>query len=492
VNRLPRSLDALHGMRAARWVRESTEQQVDRFGPDAQREQQDRAIERWGLADTGLAWQVSHSGRTVATTPAFAEMLAAAGDAFDVLMVGYVSRFARDLRTAVNARHDLHAAGAALLFCDERVLSSDESAWELWAREAVEAEAYSRRLGRRVSEGYAAKFRRHGDPGGNAPLGFRRVGGFLEVDPVSVGRAVDVFRRYSSGTVSLPNLEAETGIDHEALKVMLRNPIYNGWVRRHPRGEDAQVTEAPWRSAPPVDDELWARVQEVRADRDTGGGRSTRRYVHLLAGKVYCVCGVRIRSEMRSHDRWPHRRYRHPDRCPAWPSSTRMAYVFEDPISAQVEQMRVGPQLLVNLRRLAELQVATPDSTWLRRRQLERDLDGIARRHARRGITTDAYLAEHSRLTHLIDSAQPAPANAPVVDPDVAIRWLRDVRSMWRAMDDEGRRELAAGIYERITVTSGGIVEVEPTQEALRHGIALALPERVVLARPEGLEPPTL
>ena len=29
-------------------------------------------------------------------------------------------------------------------------------------------------------------------------------------------------------------------------------------------------------------------------------------------------------------------------------------------------------------------------------------------------------------------------------------------------------------------------------QEALRHGAALALPERVVLARPEGLEPPTL
>lgn len=84
---------------------------------------------------------------------------------------------------AVNARHDLHVAGASLLFCDERVLSSDEDAWELWAREAVEAEAYSRRLGRRMREGYEAKFRRHADPGGNAPLGFRRVVGLLEIDP---------------------------------------------------------------------------------------------------------------------------------------------------------------------------------------------------------------------------------------------------------------------------------------------------------------------
>jgi hypothetical protein len=35
-------------------------------------------------------------------------MLDTAGQDWEVLVVGYVSRFARDLRTAVNARHDLH------------------------------------------------------------------------------------------------------------------------------------------------------------------------------------------------------------------------------------------------------------------------------------------------------------------------------------------------------------------------------------------------
>ncbi|MCC7372599.1 MAG: recombinase family protein, partial [Chloroflexi bacterium] len=150
------SLDDLRGLRAARWIRESTAGQFDAFGPDAQREQQDRAIERWGLVDTGLAWQVAHSGRTVGSTSQFAEMMAAAGVEYDVLVVGYVSRFARDLRTAVNARHDLHAAGAALLFADERILTSDDERWDEWAREAVEAESYSRKLGRRIREGYAA------------------------------------------------------------------------------------------------------------------------------------------------------------------------------------------------------------------------------------------------------------------------------------------------------------------------------------------------
>ena len=42
------------GMRAARWSREWTAGQWDNFGPDAQRGQQDRAIEHYALVDAGL------------------------------------------------------------------------------------------------------------------------------------------------------------------------------------------------------------------------------------------------------------------------------------------------------------------------------------------------------------------------------------------------------------------------------------------------------
>jgi DNA invertase Pin-like site-specific DNA recombinase len=200
MKRLPISVDDLRGLRAARWLRESTGGQWDNYGPDAQREQQDRAIERYELVDTGIQWQVAHSGRTVGSTAQFGEMLAAAGRDYDVLLVGYVSRFARDLRTAVNAKHDLHVAGATILFCDERVLTSDEDRWDEWARETVEAESYSRRLGRRVREGYAAKFRRLADPGGNAPMGFTREPErhTLVVDPETIGFVVSLFERYAT------------------------------------------------------------------------------------------------------------------------------------------------------------------------------------------------------------------------------------------------------------------------------------------------------
>ena len=44
-------------------------------------------------------------------------------------------------------------------------------------------------------------------------------------------------------------------------------------------------------------------------------------------------------------------------------------------------------------------------------------------------------------------------------------------------------------IYERITVAGPEIVGVRLTAAAYAHGLALALPEKVVMARPTGLEP---
>ena len=341
VPRLPESLDELDGLRAARWIRESTRGQYDTYGPEAQREQQDRAIERWKLADTGIEWQVAHSGRTVGSTTQFREMVARAGLDYDVLLVGYVSRFARNLRTAVNARHDLHDAGAAVLFCDERVLSSDENEWEEWARETVEAEAYSRRLGKRIREGYAAKFRRLGDPGGHAPLGFRRTAErpqTLEVDPATIDHAVHLFERYAAGAVSIDQLAAENAMNDRTLNDILKNPVYNGWVTR--KGDRSS---AVWREAPPVDDVLWGRVQALLAARTRGGGPRQTDVPDPLRGLVRCVCGSTIRAagfmggkRRRIHSTQP---------CPEgvrkkiWDSETWLA-----PLEAQIRGLRLDKE----------------------------------------------------------------------------------------------------------------------------------------------------
>ena len=69
--------------------------------------------------------------------------------------------------------------------------------------------------------------------------------------------------RYALGNVSATQLEAETGLAATRIRMILMNPLYNGWIRRH-RGKDETRRTAPWRATPPVSDELWARVEEVR------------------------------------------------------------------------------------------------------------------------------------------------------------------------------------------------------------------------------------
>ena len=167
--------------------------------------------------------------------------------------------------------------------------------------EAAGAEKYSRRLSERITDGYAAKFDHRDDPGGHAGLGFRRSADpphTLEVDPATMAVAVGLFERYALGNVSATQLEAETGLAASRIRMILMNPLYNGWIRRH-RGRDETRRPAPWRSNPPVSDDLWARVEEVRRAKTRGGGPRHRGRVDLLAGLLECVCGRRIRSDGR-------------------------------------------------------------------------------------------------------------------------------------------------------------------------------------------------
>ena len=157
LKRLPRSLDDIGGLRVARWIRESTAGQYDRYGPASQREQQDRFIERHGLRDTGLVFQVAHSGTTVWRSATMAEMLAEArAGAFDLLLAGYSDRWQPNLRRTLELLEDgLHPAGVALVMCDRRILSSDPQDWDELISEAAGAEKYSRRLSERMTDSYA-------------------------------------------------------------------------------------------------------------------------------------------------------------------------------------------------------------------------------------------------------------------------------------------------------------------------------------------------
>jgi hypothetical protein len=271
------------------------------------------------------------------------------------------------------------------------------------------------------------------------------------------------------------------------LRAILTNPLYNGWAVRNRRRPDVEKRPAPWRSAPPVDDELWARVVEVRTMRAKAAGRRRARHVHLLAKRMWCPCGRLVKADTsRQKDGTIARRYVHQD-CDRWRHANVVAHRLDGPIEAQIAGIKLDAATLARIRAIAGR--PAPVTTDLRRAQLEQELRAKAQAHAARRLTTEAYLAEHQRITTEIDSLVNVGPGAPVEDADRVIATLRALKQKWAiASREEGGRSaqaaLVARIYRRITVEDGAIVSVELTEEAKRHGLMLALPETVVMARP--------
>lgn len=485
---LPRSLAELRGLRAARWYRESTRDQLGAFGPDSQRQQQTRAIESYGLVDTGVEWTVAHSGRTITRHPAWAEMLSRAGVDYDVLVVGYVSRFARSVEAHVDARRQMHAAGATILFADDRVLTSDEEEWERWIREVAEAESYSRRLARRVRQGLESRFHMHRDQWGRAPLGFRRTGGrpsTLVIDHDVMPRVVALFEQYAAGNVSHAELADRHGMIEQAVREILRNPVYNGWVRRGRRSAEEVRIEAPWRQSPPVSDELFERVQRALSARTFGGGPRRPNDVDPLAGLVYCECGRYLSLDGRSGNGSQRRRHLQP--CDSWGDKVRRQQRwFVEPIEQQIAGIRLDERTIRRITAALSKPARLPDD--LGRARIERQLRELAGDVAAGRLSDELYLVRARELREQLAELKADDGRRVSVPADRAEHYLRTIADAWeRASDPHVRSRVIHAVYARIEIRGRDFAGVTLTPEAYAHGLALALPERVAMARRTGL-----
>ena len=78
------------------------------------------------------------------------------------------------------------------------------------------------------------------------------------------------------------------------------------------------------------------------------------------------------------------------------------------------------------------------------------------------------------------------------VPAERAVEWLRALTATWTAADvREAKADLLHAIYERIVVAGRSFVSVRLTTAAYAPGMALALPEKVAMARPTGFGPAT-
>ena len=219
---------------------------------------------------------------------------------FDVLLVGYVSRWQRNLRRTLELLEDtLHPAGVPVYFCDEEILSSSERHWDQLVDEAKDAERYSRRLSRRIREGYASKRARERDPGGRPPFGFRRnAAKLLEPDPERLPTVTRVFELAAAGLPDRAVAEA-AGLPLFTVRGILTSPLYAGRLRD---GEPAR-----WPALVPS--ALWDAAQAARARRATKTGRPADPRRPYALDMLHCAaCGRRLTGDTGY--------YRHREPCP--------------------------------------------------------------------------------------------------------------------------------------------------------------------------------
>jgi DNA invertase Pin-like site-specific DNA recombinase len=472
MRRLAATVEELRGLRAARWIRESTPGQFDRYGPEAQRELEDQAIRSLGLVDTGLEWRAAHSGRTVYRSAEMAAMMAAAGRGeFEVLLVGYVSRWQRNLRRTLELLEDtLHPAGVAVYFADEEILSSNERHWDQLVDEAKDAERYSRRLSRRIREGYASKLAKQNDPGGHPPFGFRRnEAKLLEPDPDKLATVRRVFELSAAGSPD-GEVAAQTGLGLFTVRGMLASPLYVGRLR------DGSL--AHWPAIVP--ESTWNAAAANRAQRATNAGRHADPRRPYAFAQLHCAaCGRRLTGDTGY--------YRHRQPCEAFveaaPSSKPHrgrtkghAYAmdtYESIVDGMLGQMTLDAAQLAAV--VSGDAGASPGPSQAELDRIARDRQKALDRYVRDRDT--ARLAEAMAALDRDQAGLQAPKPAPPVPADVAVRYLRELPKTWaEAKGGQGRAMLASALFDRIDVLGLREATVHLSAHAVRHGLAAVVP----------------
>lgn len=110
----------------------------------------------------------------------------------------------------------------------------------------------------------------------------------------------------------------------------------------------------------------------------------------------------------------------------------------------------------------------------------------LALEHVGGGISDQMYLERLKELRATLAATEATALEG--VPAERAVEWLGALAETWTAADvREAKADLLHSIYERIVVAGRSFVSARLTPAAYAHGLALALPEKAVMARPTGV-----
>jgi hypothetical protein len=413
-------------LRAAAYLRESTEEQGQGFSPQTQRQ----AIAEFAADnDMKLVGEYCdfHSGwRTSEGRPEFQRLMADAADGkFNVVLVFHTSRFAR---SQLEARR-----------------------YKQLLRE---------RLGIRVISATHLL--------GTLPWGYTRdkETGVAVPVPAQARVVLELFKRYARGEESDRSLAAWLNAQgalsnrgrefrSDTVREMLCNTAYTGYVSSR-RSQDRTIRGL---HDPLVSEELFDRVQEVRAYR-AHVTRPSRASDEYLLRKLLCCarCGGRMQGTTGS--RPPVRRYqcatrRHGGYCD---QPITKAQPLEDQLVDWLQQIQPAPEMRKRL--LAAMDDATQQSAdQVRRRELIDQLDRLKDIYVFGDLTKAQYTMRRQTIQADLELLD------PTLDPAIAQaeQVLSNFSEFWELeTSPRERHRFLLSLFEQVFVDGKEILAVKP------------------------------
>lgn len=495
-SRAPQQLEDLEGQDCLVYVRVSTKRQAKRYGIPSQLERTRRFCQAYGLRVVET-YEDDRTGTNASKRERFQQLLddLTAGRA-RVVVVAYVSRWARNEFDGFGTLQRIHDAAGCLVVADRALMSTDRRRFTELARELVEAGDYSRKLAETMVVTIDEHVRIREDVWGPLPYGFRRGGAHhtARPDPKTMPTAVQAYQLAAQGCADR-EVADRTGLTLWTVRGILRSRLYAGIL------PDGRRT----RFAAPVDPGICEQAWSHRRTRVRIGERTQRR-IYPLSGHGPAVCAtcdrpVKGDTKVRRNSERV-RVYRHYDgfRCAGWHVQEVPADVLEEQVAELLDGARPDRESAARIRTvLAAPPPSGPDRLAVGR--VEAALRGLAaelvsrdRVRQHREILEDLERLEQERTALLASTVAPT-----IVHPDDALGYLEDLGRLWRETDDVGRRAMAVATFVRLGVRSDmearthRIVDVEVTEDAESRGLVLALPARlgVTVVGDTGFEPVT-
>ncbi len=492
------TFDDLKGLKAQGYIRDSTIDQKDGYGPELQKKAIENFAKTYGL-NLGDRWFTDFiSGRSTHKRSGFqSALLAAELNHFDVLLVYHTSRFARNRADAIRYKAELKKSGKILVFVSQNIISGRDTDFLNEGLNEILDENYSRTLSGWVTDGLRSK---HDDSiaNGKPSLGYKSQkydNGQHEVkvpdfdgkdgDPKKggIGALIHLLQEYSTGLYSYDTLAEHLNacgyrtrlgdlFTSSGVEVVLSNRFYEGKAVYHEGKTDEDVRDGK-HIVPEEVRSLWIKCQSMkyhRTQRKQGRPPSENRSYPFSKVSVCDECNRHYggRPVLQRSGDIVQRLYHTRPFCHIEPHSIKLENImaqFHDGVLPYINLDNGWKNLVLNCLNPDKNTTSNNDT----RAKIEQALKNLRKQHLWGDITDQEYHKEKQEMERELNSL--AVLNLPVdfSNLDKAAQLLSDLPSLWEhpGTTDRLRESLIGQVFDETRLRGNQLVAIKPQPQYL-------------------------